>query len=51
MITIDKKKDSLIQVRLTVEEKEMVTKIANEKGMTTSKYLRTLINKDLEYHE
>ena len=51
MITIDKKKDSLIQVRLSVDEKEMVTKIANEKGMTTSKYLRTLINKDLEDHE
>ena len=48
MLTINKSKENGIRVRVTENEKKIVTERAAELGMNVSDYLRTLINKDLE---
>ena len=47
MITMKKIKDSEIKIRIPKDEKAIVTERAASLGMTTSDYIRTLINKEM----
>lgn len=42
------RKDSLIKLRITTEEKEQVSKQAEQKGLNVSEYMRQLAMRDAE---
>ena len=43
---IEDKKDKLIQLRVTSKQKDIIKKLASEEGLTITRYIFSLIDKE-----